>query len=190
MKAIKLNKIQWNLNGLSKEEMEKVLETLPTVKGFMAQDDFNVVEKVPGLLKKHYGYDVISYNYSEIRVVENLEDLLLLCAPKGEKVKDLYKASGELSQFGKKCKDNLVSNIKWRLRLEFKGTNPGDMPTILDEVMIGVKKVTGMEWDDHTVEELMSPIMKKINDKKAVNLKEDYEDIEEDVDEMEMEEED
>ena len=190
MKAIKLNKIQWNLNGLSKEEMEKVLETLPTVKGFMAQDDFNVVEKVPGLLKKHYGYDVISYNYSEIRVVENLEDLLLLCAPKGEKVKDLYKTSGELSQFGKKCKDNLVSNIKWRLRLEFKGTNPGDMPTILDEVMIGVKKVTGMEWDDHTVEELMTPIMKKINDKKAVNLKEDYEDIEEDVDEMEMEEED
>lgn len=184
MKAVKLNKIQWNLNGLSKDEIEKVLETLPTVKGFMAQDDFNVVEKVPGLLKKHYGYDVITYNYSEIRVVDNVDDLLRICAPKDEKVKDLYKSGGELSQFGKKCKDNLVNNIKWRLRLEFKGTNPGDMPVILDEVMLGVEKVTGMEWEGHTVEEIMYPIMKKINNQKAVNLKEEYE-----MEEMEEEEE-
>ena len=148
MKAVKLNKIQWDLTGLTKEEKEKAMETLPTVKGFMADDNFNVAE----------------------RVVEDLDALLLLCAPKGEKTKKIYKKGGELSEYGEMLVNNLESNIKWRLRLEFKGVAESDMPVILDEVMMGVENVTGMKWEGHSVNELMNPIMHKIWDKRAVNL--------------------
>ena len=55
------------------------------------------------------------------------------------------------------------------------------MPTLLDEIQIGVEKVTGMNWEKHTVEELMSPIMNKIRFAKAANLVDKYgEDISED----------
>jgi hypothetical protein len=136
----------------------------------MADDNFNVAEKVPALLKKKYGYDIITTSFTEIRVVEDLDALLLLCAPKGEKVKKIYKKGGELSEYGEMLVNNLESNIKWRLRLEFKGVAESDMPVILDEVMMGVENVTGMKWEGHSVNELMNPIMHKIWDKRAVNL--------------------
>ena len=81
MKAIKLYKIQWDLKNIPNEEREKVLETLPKAKGFTTQDDkFNVAERVPQLLKKKYGYNIIDFAFAELRVVDTVEDLLLLCA--------------------------------------------------------------------------------------------------------------
>ena len=190
MKAIKLYKIQWDLKNLSNEQREKVLETLPNAKGFITQDDkFNVAERVPQLLKKKYGYDIIDFAFAELRVVNTVEDLLLLCAPTNEKVKKLFKSNGSLSTYGETCFDNLESNIRDRIQRESQGVEDWEMPNILDEVMIGIENVTGMTWEGHTVNELMTPVVKKINDKKAVNLKSKLEMIEESIEDCEDEEE-
>ena len=189
MKAIKLYKIQWDLKNIPNEEREKVLETLPKAKGFTTQDDkFNVTERVPQLLKKKYGYDIIDFAFAELRVVNTVEDLLLLCAPANEKVKKLFKSNGSLSTYGETCFDNLESNIRDRIQRESQGVEDWEMPNILDEVMIGIENVTGMTWEGHTVNELMTPVVKKINDKKAVNLKSKLEMIEESEEEEEEEE--
>ena len=184
MKAIKLYKIQWDLKGLTEEEREKVLETLPKAKGFTTQDDnFNVVERVPKLLKKKYGYDIIDFAFEELRVVDTLEDLLLLCAPANEKIKKLFKNNGSLSSYGETCFDNLETNVRDRIQRESQGEEDWEMPAILDEVMIGIENVTGMTWEGHTVNELMTPVVQKINDKKAVNLKSKFEMVEENIEE-------
>ena len=191
MKAIKLYKIQWDLKNLSNEQREKVIETLPKAKGFTTQDDkFNVVERVPQLLKKKYGYDIIDFAFAELRVVNTVEDLLLLCAPANEKVKKLFKSNGSLSTYGETCFDNLESNIRDHIQRESQGVEDWEMPNILDEVMIGIENVTGMTWEGHTVNELMTPVVKKINDKKAVNLKSKLEMVEESEDCEDEEEED
>ena len=190
MKAIKLYKIQWDLKNIPNEEREKVLETLPTAKGFITQDDkFNVVERVPQLLKKKYGYDIIDFAFAELRVVNTIEDLLLLCAPANEKVKKLFKSNGSLSTYGETCFDNLDSNIRDRIQRESQGVEDWEMPNILDEVMIGIENVTGMTWEGHTVNELMTPVVKKINDKKADNLKSRFEMVEESIEDCEDEDE-
>ena len=190
MKAIKLYKIQWDLKNIPNEEREKVLETLPNAKGFITQDDkFNVAERVPQLLKKKYGYDIIDFAFAELRVVNTVEDLLLLCAPTNEKVKKLFKSNGSLSTYGETCFDNLESNICDRIQRESQGVEDWEMPNILDEVMIGIENVTGMTWEGHTVNELMTPVVKKINDKKAVNLKSKLEMIEDSIEDCEDEEE-
>ena len=190
MKAIKLYKIQWDLKNLSNEQREKVIETLPNAKGFITQDDkFNVAERVPQLLKKKYGYDIIDFAFAELRVVNTVEDLLLLCAPTNEKVKKLFKSNGSLSTYGETCFDNLESNIRDRIQRESQGVEDWEMPNILDEVMIGIENVTGMTWEGHTVNELMTPVVKKINDKKAVNLKSKLEMIEDSIEDCEDEEE-
>ena len=190
MKAIKLYKIQWDLKNLSNEEREKVLETLPNAKGFITQDDkFNVAERVPQLLKKKYGYDIIDFAFAELRVVNTVEDLLLLCAPTNEKVKKLFKSNGSLSTYGETCFDNLETNVRDRIQRESQGEEDWEMPAILDEVMIGIENVTGMTWEGHTVNELMTPVIKKINDKKAVNLKSRFEMVEESIEDCEDEDE-
>ena len=190
MKAIKLYKIQWDLKNLSNEQREKVLETLPKAKGFITQDDkFNVVERVPQLLKKKYGYNIIDFAFAELRVVDTVEDLLLLCAPTNEKVKKLFKSNGSLSTYGETCFDNLETNVRDRIQRESQGEEDWEMPAILDEVMIGIENVTGMTWEGHTVNELMTPVVKKINDKKAVNLKSKLEMVEESIEDCEDEEE-
>ena len=190
MKAIKLYKIQWDLKNIPNEEREKVLETLPNAKGFITQDDkFNVAERVPQLLKKKYGYDIIDFAFAELRVVNTVEDLLLLCAPTNEKVKKLFKSNGSLSTYGETCFDNLESNIRDRIQRESQGVEDWEMPAILDEVMIGIENVTGMTWEGHTVNELMTPVVKKINDKKAVNLKSKLEMVEESIEDCEDEDE-
>ena len=190
MKAIKLYKIQWDLKNIPNEEREKVLETLPNAKGFITQDDkFNVAERVPQLLKKKYGYDIIDFAFAELRVVNTVEDLLLLCAPTNEKVKKLFKSNGSLSTYGETCFDNLESNIRERIQRESQGVEDWEMPNILDEVMIGIENVTGITWEGHTVNELMTPVVKKINDKKADNLKSRFEMVEESIEDCEDEDE-
>ena len=190
MKAIKLYKIQWDLKNIPNEEREKVLETLPKAKGFITQDDkFNVAERVPQLLKKKYGYNIIDFAFAELRVVDTVEDLLLLCAPTNEKVKKLFKNNGSLSTYGETCFDNLETNVRDRIQRESQGVEDWEMPNILDEVMIGIENVTGMTWEGHTVNELMTPVVKKINDKKAANLKSKLEMIEESIEDCEDEDE-
>ena len=190
MKAIKLYKIQWDLKNIPNEKREKILKTLPNAKGFTTQDDkFNVAERVPQLLKKKYGYDIIDFAFAELRVVNTVEDLLLLCAPTNEKVKKLFKNNGSLSTYGETCFDNLESNIRDRIQRESQGVEDWEMPNILDEVMIGIENVTGMTWEGHTVNELMTPVVKKINDKKAVNLKSRFEMVEESIEDCEDEDE-
>ena len=190
MKAIKLYKIQWDLKGLTEEKRKKVLETLPKAKGFTTQDDnFNVAERVPKLLKKKYGYDIIDFAFEELRVVDTLEDLLLLCAPANEKIKKLFKNNGSLSSYGETCFDNLETNVRDRIQRESQGEEDWEMPVILDEVMIGIENVTGMTWEGHTANELMTPVVKKINDKKAVNLKSRFEMVKESIEDCEDEDE-
>ena len=190
MKAIKLYKIQWDLKNIPNEKREKILKTLPNAKGFTTQDDkFNVAERVPQLLKKKYGYDIIDFAFAELRVVNTVEDLLLLCAPTNEKVKKLFKSNGSLSTYGETCFDNLETNVRDRIQRESQGVEDWEMPNILDEVMIGIENVTGMTWEGHTVNELMTPVVKKINDKKAANLKSKLEMIEESIEDCEDEDE-
>lgn len=184
MKAIKIYKIVWNLKGMSEEEKAKVLPTLPTVKGFTTEDDeFNVLERVPVILKKKYGYPIETFSFNELRVVNTIEDLLLLCAPANEKPKKLFKVNGELSCYGDNCFINLVTNVRMRIWKETHGVDIWEMPAILDEVMIGVENVTGITWEEHTMDQIMNLVTKKIEDKKAVNLKSKYEMVEEEEDE-------
>ena len=145
MKAVKIYKIQWNLGGLSPEEEKEVKSKLPKVKGFMAQDDFDVVENVPRLLKKKFGYDVMNYSYSEIEVIETFEGLLRSFTPKGYKHLKLFKHNGELTDFGTERFENLKDAIKWRFREQAKGTSDEDMPKLLDKVMLAWETITGEE---------------------------------------------
>lgn len=172
MKAVKLTKIQWNLNDLTDEEKKQVINTLPTEKGFTANDDFNVPERVPAILKKKYGHDIETFSFTECRIAETLDDLLRLCNPDDSR-KELYTSKGELSAYGKKCRENLDFNIKWRMQLERKGTSPYAMPKILDEVMLGLEKISDMSWEKHTADEFMTFVQRKIWNRKYTNMKTD-----------------
>jgi len=93
MKAVKLSKIQWNLSGLSPEEKEEALKKLPTVKGFKANDDFNVAEQVPVLLKKKYGYGIIDFTFTQVHIITDIKELFLLGLPDGTKMKKFFNKS-------------------------------------------------------------------------------------------------
>lgn len=184
MKAIKLTKIIWNLDTEEPDKRIKLLETLPTKKGFTVEDEFDVAERVPVILKKKYGYDIKDFSFTECRIAETVDDLLYLCMRAGMKKKRLYKEGGKLSAFGEELLNNLKTDIRRRLDLEFKGVSEYDMPKHLDEVMLGVEKVSGISWEKHTIEELMNPIMNKIWDVRAANIKDEYDRM---MDELESE---
>lgn len=185
MKAVKLTKIVWNLDTVNAEDREKVLATLPKVKVFLADDNFDVVTNVPRIIKKKFGYGVFNYSYTEIKIVENVEDLLLLCTPKGMKVKKVYDKKGGLSEFGELLVKGLEIRIKERLRMEFNGVSTYEMPKILDEIQLGIEKVTGMNWENHTVEELMRAVMTKVRFANAANLIDKYGEVSEEEEEEE-----
>lgn len=188
MKAVKIYKIQWNLENLPEEELNKVIDVLPTKKGFTTDDSFDVVERVPGLLKRKYGYDIIDFAFTEIPIADTLEGLLLICKPTDVKEKAVFNViNGKITNYGQMCLANLERNIKWRLKLESEGTDEWSMPAILDAVMIGIEKVTGLQWGGHTVEELMDPIKKQIPGLSKSKKKED--ELEDDGDSEMMEEE-
>lgn len=174
MKAVKINKIQWNLGNLTDEQKEQVMLKLPTQKGFVTEDNFNVTERVPYLLKKKFGYDIVDFSFVEIHIAETISELLKTCAPAG-KEKNLFTDSGNLSAYGKMCKENLENAVKERIQLERKGTSAYAMPKRLDAVMLGIEKISGLSWDAHTPDELLAPIYRKIWDQKAVNLKDMFE---------------
>ena len=190
MKAVKLFKIRWNLEKISPEQRETVSKLLPTHKGLMVDDKFDVQARVPDMLKKKYGFDIIDFSFSEIRVIKTVEDLLLLCKPTDQKEKDLFNVmSGRISSYGKKCLGILEHQIRYRLQLEKEGKDIWTMPTILDEIMLGVENVSGLDWDGHTVEELMDPIKKQIRgiSHSAKKFMEEISPVDEDLEEEEEE---
>ena len=161
MKAVKITKIQWDLSDVAPEERAEIKKTLPTDKGFMAPDDFEVASRTPDLLEKKFGYGIIDFSYKEIPIIESVEELLKEFKPKGEKLKKLYKAKGKLSTFGEDCLNQLEYHVKWRLRLEEEGTEEKDMPAILDKLILSLGKIGGFEWHEGmTFEEAMEPIKK------------------------------
>lgn len=197
MKAVKLYKITWDLGDLSNDEKETVIKNLPTVKGFTTQDDFDVVNKVPGLMKKKFGYDVASYSYVELRIVDNINDFLKLFMGKGVKPKKLYKKfhkgkieGKELSAFGEELWDSFQFNVKYRLDLESKGEAEENFPILLDEMMLGFEKITGLNWDTLTFEEIVKGVKDILRGKGvSINNIEDLTGAEE-MDEDEVEDDD
>ena len=191
MKAVKLYKINWNLDGLDPEEREKVKETLPTSKGFKADDNFDVVEKVPGLLKKKFGYGIKNYSYTEIPIYEDFETLLKTYTPRGEKPKKIYLKSGELSAFGEDVVNALKRDVSKRFALEGKGTADDEMSKQMDMIMLSLEKIFGIEWDEaESEDDIFAVIDKEIKSHEKLNLKKlDKDDEDEDDDDDEKEEE-
>lgn len=181
MKAVKLYKINWNLDKLDPEERNKVKESLPTSKGFKADDDFDVVEKVPGLLHKKFGYEINDYAYTEIPIYDDFETLLKSYTPRGEKPKKIYLKSGELSDFGERVLSALKMDISKRFRLEGKGTADDEMPVQMDMIMLSLEKIFGINWDESDENSVFDVVDKEVNSHVKIKLKKM--DDEEDVDE-------
>ena len=190
MKAVKLYKINWNLNKLDPEERREAKKTLPTSKGFKADDSFDVIEKVPKLLYKKFGYNVIDFSYTEIPIYDDFETLLKTYTPKGEKPKKIYLKSGELSTFGEECMDKLKKDISKRFLLEGRDTAGDEMPVQMDMVMLSIENIFGIDWDDADEDSIFQLIDKETNSHIKVKLKKMDKDDEEDEDEDEDDEDD
>lgn len=171
MKAVKINKIIWNLNDLTPAERGKAKASLPTSKGFVADDDFNVPDKVPDLLEKKYGYPIINFSYTEIHIVDTFEKLLKIFKAKDEKRTRLFDTKGELSELGQECYDKLLDTISKRKEMEEAGTPDDEMPKLLDKVMLSLEKVTGMPWGDNSAEEYKEELDNILQDKIEEYLK-------------------
>lgn len=155
MKAIKLYNIIWNTACCS----EAVAAKLPEYKCFTTKDDdFDVVTRCPGLLQKKYGCPVVSLSYSVMKVVFTIEDVLRLFIPKGATEKKIFKVSGELSDYGNGLYMELRLAIHRRKKMEDAGVSVAKIPSILDEVMIGISNVTGIDWEACTEEEILKEI--------------------------------
>ena len=75
MKAIKLYNIKWDTKDVPAEDVKKL--NLPEYKGFTVNDDeYDVVDNVPNLLKKKFGYDIIDFSFIEIPIIEDIINLL------------------------------------------------------------------------------------------------------------------
>ena len=184
MKAVKLYKINWNLDKLTPEEKEEAKKNLPTSKGFKADDSFDVIEKVPGLLHKKFGYEIIDFSYTEIPIYDDFETLLKNYTPKGEKPKKIYLKSGELSAFGEECVAKLKRDISKRFLLEGRDTADDAMPEQMDMVMLAIETIFGVDWDDADEDYIFQLIDKETDSHIKVKLKKmDKDDDDEDDDE-------
>ena len=169
MKAIRATNIEWDcMDG-----------SLPKFKGFIVKDSFDAPARVPEMLMKKYGHNVISLNFDEFHIADNMDELLKI-GGRELKEKDLYKADRSLSSYGKKCRSGLEGLIAERLRMEFENIPEEKMPTVLNEIVLGYRNVTGKEWRKKSVKELMKCIDMKLKDMTYVNLKDDDEIEEED----------
>jgi len=172
MKAIRATNIEWDC----------VDDSLPKFKGFIVKDNFDTPARVPEMLMKKYGHNVISLNFDEFHIADNMDELLKI-GGRELKEKDLYKADGKLSSYGKKCRSGLEGLIAERLRMEFENMPEETMPNILNEVVLGYRNVTGKEWEKKSVKELMKCIDMKLKDMTYVNLKDDEIEEEDEEDE-------
>lgn len=168
MKAVKIYKILWNLDNISPAERGKAKASLPTSKGFMADDDFNVPERVPTLLQNKYGYNIITFSYSEIHIVDTFDKLLKIFIPKdwdSKKSKNFFNTKGELTELGQVCYNQLLDTINKRKEMEAAGTPDDEMPKLLDKVMLSLEKITGMPWSDNDAEEYKEELDSILQDK-------------------------
>ena len=155
MKAIKLYNIIWNTECCS----QSVAAKLPEYKCFTTKDDeFDVVTRCPGLLQKKYGCPVVRFSYSVMKVLFNIEDVLKLFIPQGAKEKKIFKVSGELSEYGNELYKELRLAVHRRKKMEDAGVSVAKIPAVLDEVMIGISNITGIDWEACTEEEIMKEI--------------------------------
>ena len=146
MKAIKLYNIKWDTKDVPAEDMKKL--NLPEYKGFIVNDDdYDVVEIVPNLLKKKFGYGIVDFSFIEIPIIEDFINLLYFCASKKDKSKNLFKANGDLSVIGIECVDELKHYIQKRVILEEKNTPTYEMPKELDVIMLALERITGKTWE-------------------------------------------
>lgn len=187
MKAVKLYKINWNLDKLTPEEKEEAKKKLPTSKGFKADDSFDVIEKVPGLLHKKFGYEIIDFSYTEIPIYDDFEALLKTYTPRGEKPKKIYLKSGELSAFGEECVAKLKRDISKRFLLEGRDTADDEMPEQMDMVMLAIETIFGVDWDDADEDSIFQLIDKETDSHIKVNLKKMDKDEVDDEDEEDAE---
>jgi hypothetical protein len=187
MKAVKLYKINWNLDKLTPEEKNEAKKTLPTSKGFKADDSFDVIEKVPGLLHKKFGYEVIDFSYTEIPIYDDFETLLKTYTPKGEKPKKIYLKSGELSAFGEECVNKLKRDISKRFLLEGRDTADDEMPEQMDMVMLAIETIFGVDWDEADEDSIFQLIDKETNSHIKVKLKKMDKDEDDDEDDEDAE---
>ena len=163
MKAVKLYKIKWDLSGLSPEEKEETLKKLPTVKGFRAPDDFNVAEKVPVILKKKFGYDIIDFNYTQCHIIDNIKELFLLgFEGRISKPKKFFLKNGDMSDFGEEAERLLGALVRRRLTMEKHGTDPASMPKILDQLMVSFEMITGRNWEDYDYNDIMGILKEEL----------------------------
>lgn len=189
MKAIKIYKIEWNLDGLSEEKKAGLLKKLPTVLGSKVSNDFNVAQKVPVFLKKKYGYDINSFSFETYNIADNEEQLLRMCLNSKEAEMNIFTTSGKLTTVGQRAVEALKANVLWRVRIQNGGTDENEMPKLLDEVMLSLENISGMSWDEDGYNDVMLKVLKKIRDrhddvKKSITAgfedEDEYEDEDED----------
>ena len=174
MKAIKLYNIKWDTKDVSAEDMKKL--NLPEYKGFIVNDDdYDVVEIVPNLLKKKFGYGIIDFSFIEIPIIEDFINLLYFCASKKDKSKNLFKANGDLSVIGIECVDTLKYYIQKRVILEEKNTPTYEMPKELDVIMLALERITGKTWEVGCTlkewEKEIDKLVEKVVDEKSSYMK-------------------
>jgi hypothetical protein len=182
MKAVKLYKIKWNLEGLTPEEKEEAKKNLPTSKGFKASDTFDVVEKVPDLLYKKFGHKIIDFAYTEIPIYEDFEELLRSYTPRGEKPKKIYLKSGELSSYGEDMVKLLKYAISKRFALEGKDVHSDEMPEKMDMVMLAIETIFGVNWEEEDENSIFDLIDKEVDSHIKIKLKKMDKDDDEDED--------
>ena len=174
MKAIKLYNIKWDTKDVSAEDMKKL--NLPEYKGFIVNDDdYDVVEIVPNLLKKKFGYGIVDFSFIEIPIIEDFINLLYFCASKKDKSKNLFKANGDLSVIGIECVDELKHYIQKRVILEEKNTPTYEMPKELDVIMLALERITGKTWEVGCTlkewEKEIDKLVEKVVDEKSSYMK-------------------
>ena len=174
MKAIKLYNIKWDTKDVSAEDMKKL--NLPEYKGFIVNDDdYDVVEIVPNLLKKKFGYGIVDFSFIEIPIIEDFINLLYFCASKKDKSKNLFKANGDLSVIGIECVDTLKHYIQKRVILEEKNTPTYEMPKELDVIMLALERITGKTWEVGCTlkewEKEIDKLVEKVVDEKSSYMK-------------------
>ena len=174
MKAMKLYNIKWDTKDVPAEDMKKL--NLPEYKGFIVNDDdYDVVEIVPNLLKKKFGYGIVDFSFIEIPIIEDFINLLYFCASKKDKSKNLFKANGDLSVIGIECVDELKHYIQKRVILEEKNTPTYEMPKELDVIMLALERITGKTWEVGCTlkewEKEIDKLVEKVVDEKSSYMK-------------------
>lgn len=162
MKAIKITHINWDLSSVPENKKAEVSAKLPKTSGFRVKDDFDVLNSVPRIYEKKYGYPVENFKFDTLRIAEDLYGLLMINAPKDEAEKDIYMRSGRLSKYGEKCVSALVGRVKLRVALDEDGTPEENIPNECEETILSIQQITGIQWDKEKMSMIMGPLMNQI----------------------------